>query len=133
MQAVEKFFSKFHKNDEVFLHEKGTSDEFLYLREKNIIHKIPVHEIIYAESMGDNLTIHTTNRSVTSRATISSIQKLLDESGFIRIHRSFLVSLKRITSFSPVSIYIEKQEFPIGTSYRDDVMEKLDYKGSIKS
>lgn len=133
MQAVEKFFSTFNKSDEVFLHEKGTSDEFLYLREKNIIHKIPVNEIIYAESMGDNLTIHTTNRSVTSRATISSIQKLLDESGFMRIHRSFLVSIKRITSFSPVSIYIEKQEFPIGTSYRDDVMEKLDYKGSIKS
>lgn len=131
MQAMEKFFGTFNNSGEVFLHEKGTSDEFLYLREKNLIHKIPVNDILYAESMGDNLTIHTTDRSVTSRATISSIEKLLAESGFLRIHRSFLVSVKRITSFSPVSIYIGNKEFPIGTSYRDNVMEKLDYKGSL--
>ncbi len=131
MQAMEKFFASFNTSGEVFLHEKGTSDEFLYLREKNLIHKIPVNEILYAESMGDNLTIHTTERSVTSRATISSIEKLLAESGFLRIHRSFLVSTKRITSFSPVSIYIGKKEFPIGTSYRETVMEQLDYKGSL--
>ena len=131
MKAVDKFYYFFNQEDEIFLHDKGTNDEFLYLREKNIIHKIRLDEIVYVESMGDNLTIHTQDRHLTNRRTISSIVKLLSENGFIRIHRSFIVSLKRITSFSPVSVFIGGQEFPIGTSYKNSVFEKLDYKGFL--
>ena len=61
----------------------------------------------------------------------SSIEEVLYDNGFLRIHRSFIVSLKRITSFSPVSVYIGKKEFPIGTSYKNAVFEKLDYNGFI--
>jgi DNA-binding LytR/AlgR family response regulator len=139
MQAVEKFFM-LHSNgttssttSEILLHNQGTSDECLYLREKNIIHKIPLHEIIYAESMGDNLTIYTSDREITSRITISAVEKLLPEQNFIRIHRSFIVSLKHITSFSPVSVFIGKKSFSIGTSYRDSVFEKLDLNGDLKA
>jgi len=128
MQAVEKFFAFYNVEGEISLQRNGTNDESLYLREKNLIHKIPLSEIVYAESMGDNLTINTHGRVVTTRTTISSVEKLLPENGFIRIHRSFIVSLKHITSFSPVSIFIGKKEFPIGTSYKANVFEKLDYK-----
>lgn len=131
MQAVEKFFALINHDNEITLHKKGASEEFLYLREKNTIHKIPLSEIIYAESMGDNLTITTTDRSITSRCTLSSVEKLLSENGFLRIHRSYIISINRITSFSPVSIFIGKKEFPIGTSYRDKVFEQLDYNGFL--
>ncbi len=131
MQAIEKFFASYHHDNEVFLHNKGTNEEFLYLREKNTIHKIPLTEIIYAESMGDNLTIHTNDRTITSRCTISSVEKLLSENEFLRIHRSFIVSIKYITSFSPVNVFIGKNEFPIGSSYKNIVFEKLDYKGFL--
>ncbi len=131
MQAVEKFFAVFNQFDEVFLHKNGSNEEYIYLREKNIIHKIPVSEIIYAESMGDNLILHAENREITSRCTISSIEDVLAENGFIRIHRSFIVSVKRITSFSPVSVFIGKKEFPIGTSYKSAVFKKLDYEGFV--
>ena len=131
MQAMEKFFATYNHDNEVFLHKKGTNEEFLYLREKNTIHKIPLKEIVYVESMGDNLTITTGARKITSRCTISSVEKLLAENGFIRIHRSYIVSTKRITSFSPVSVFIGKKEFPIGSSYRHNVFEQLDYKGFL--
>ena len=129
MQAVEKFFMQYNSPDEITIHKRSNSEEFLYIREKNIIHKISLSDIIYAESMGDNLTIHTSERSVTSRITISSVEKLLPSGDFIRVHRSFIISVKHVTSFSPVSIYIGKKEFPIGKSYRDDVLKELDYKG----
>jgi DNA-binding LytR/AlgR family response regulator len=128
MQAVEKFFAFYNVEGEISLQRNGTNDESLYLREKNLIHKIPLSEIVDAESMGDNLTINTHDRVVTTRTTLSSVEKLLPENGFLRIHRSFIVSLKHITSFSPVSVYIGKKEFPIGTSYKTHVFEKLDFK-----
>jgi DNA-binding LytR/AlgR family response regulator len=135
MQAVEKFFMLYNNNNsrsEITLHKQGTIEEYLYLREKNLIHKIPLHEIIYAESMGDNLTINTTEREITSRVTISSVEKLLPEKDFIRIHRSYIVSLRHITSFSPVSVFIGKKSFAIGTSYRHSVLEKLDLSNGLK-
>ncbi|MGM0620800.1 MAG: LytR/AlgR family response regulator transcription factor [Bacteroidota bacterium] len=132
MQALEKFFMLYNKEDEISLQKEGTSEEFLYLREKNIIHKIPLDEIIYAESMGDNLTIYTSDREITSRITISSVEKLLADKEFLRIHRSYIVSLKQITSFSPVSIFIGKKSIPIGSSYKKSVFEKLDYDGEWK-
>lgn len=126
MQAIEKFFTVFNPSAEVSLHEKGTSEEYLYLREKNRIHKIPLHEIIYAESMGDNLTISTSDREITCRITLSAVEQLLPEKDFIRIHRSFIISVRHITSFSPVNVYVGKKTFPIGTSYKEAVFEKLD-------
>ena len=108
------------------MHQKGTSEEFLYLKEKNLIHKISLHEIIYAESMGDNLTIYTDKREITCRMTISSLERQLPADTFIRIHRSFIVSVKHITSFSPVSVFIGKKSFSIGSSYRENVLERLD-------
>lgn len=125
MQAVEKFFAVFNSAPEISLHNQDESKEFLYLREKNLIHKIPLNEIICAESMGDNLTIYTDKREITCRMTISSLEKQLPADEFIRIHRSFIVSVKHITSFSPVSVFIGKKSFSIGPSYRESVLKKL--------
>lgn len=131
MQAVEKFFASRSHENEILLNKKETSEKFLYLQEKKIIHKIPLKEIVYAESMGDNLTVYTRDRAITSRCTISSVEKLLSENGFIRIHRSYIVSLRHITSYSPVSVFIGKKEFNIGSSYKTKVFEQFDYKGFL--
>ncbi len=130
LQTVEKFFVQYNQVDEVSLHGKG-KEEFIYLREKNIIHKINLSEIMYVESMGDNLIVHTEKRTITSRCTISSVEEVLAENGFLRIHRSFIISTKYITSFSPVSVFLGEKEFPIGTSYKSAVFERLEYDGFI--
>ena len=82
--------------------------------------------------MGDNLTIYTSDREITCRVTLSAVEQLLPEKEFIRIHRSFIVSLKHITSFSPVSVFIGKKSFPIGTSYKESVLKKLDFNDDLK-
>lgn len=129
LKAVQKFFSTFGQERGGGVSYGETPEEYLYLKEKNLVHKIPVSEIIFAESMGDNLSVHTESRVITTRCTLSSVEKLLVENGCIRIHRSYIVSKKKITSFSPVSVFIGKKEFPIGVSYRSVVYDQLDYRG----
>ena len=131
MQAMEKFFATYNHNNEVYLNKSRANEEFLYLKEKSVIHKIPVNEILYVESMGDNLTVHSNNREITSRCTISSVEKILSKNGFLRIHRSYIVSLNHITSFSPVSVFMGKIEFPIGKTYRESVYKQLNYNGFL--
>ena len=127
-QAVEKFFA-FHKQQNGnSLPDTEINEEFLYLQERSFIHKIPLGEIIYAESMGDNMTFYLNDGKITSRCTVSSVEKFLSENGFLRIHRSYIVALKRITSIGPVSVFIGKKELPIGKTYREKVLVQLNYK-----
>ncbi len=127
LQTIEKFNQQNVVIEEVSLHKSNGDEESIYLREKNVIHKIPISEILFVESFGDSLVLHTTDREISSRCTISAIDKALPGKKFIRIHRSYLVAINRITRFSPVMVAIGNKEFPIGTSYRKDVFEKLDY------
>ncbi len=129
-QAIEKFFAA-HHTQAIPTPNTEIKDEFLYLQEGSIIHKIPLIEIVYAESMGDNLTFYLDDKKITKRCTISSVEKFLARNGFLRIHRSYIVSLKRITSIGPVSIFIENKEFPIGKTYRESVLEQLNYKAFL--
>lgn len=127
LQTIEKYKQQNVTVEDVTLHKSNGDEDYIYLREKNVIHKIPVSEIVYIESFGDYLKLHTSDREIDSRCTISSIEKALPENKFIRIHRSYLVAVDQITSFSPVMVTIGKKEFPIGTSYRKKTFEKLDY------
>lgn len=127
LQTIEKYNQQNIIVSEVFLHKNNNDEEYIYLREKNVIHKIPVSEIIFVESFGDYLQVHSSTREIKSRCTISAIEKALPEKDFIRIHRSYIVSVKKIQSFSPVMVTIGKREFSIGSRYRKSVFEKLDY------
>lgn len=130
LHTIGKFFAQFNRQDEVSLHGKG-KEEFIYLREKNTIHKIPLSEIVYVESMGDNLVVHTEKRTITSRCTISSVEEILSENGFLRIHRSFIISIKNITGFNAGSVFLGNKDFPIGSSYKNVVFKRLEYDGFI--
>ena len=127
LQTIEKFNQQNVVVSEVTVHKSNGDEEYIYLREKNVIHNIPVSEIVFVESFGDYLRVHTPDREIKSRCTISAIEKALSEKEFIRIHRSFIVSIKRIRSFSPVMINVMGREFPIGSRYRNTVAQKLDY------
>lgn len=129
LQSVEKY--KNQVVSEVSVHKKN-KEEHIYLREKNVIHKISVDDVLFIESFGDNLKLHTTTREINSRCTISSLEKALPEKKFIRIHRSFLIAINKISSFSPVMIWIGDKQFPIGTSYRIKTFEKLEYNSFLK-
>jgi len=127
LQTIEKYKQQSVLISEVSLQKNKGDKECIYLREKNVIHKIPVSEVIYVESFGDYIKLHTNDREINSRATISSIQKTLPDKYFIRIHRSYLIATNQITSFSPVMVMVAGKEFPIGTRYRKITFEKLNY------
>ena len=58
---------------------------------------------------------------------ISNMEEKLPEEQFLRIHRSFIVSLDKIESFSPSAVDIKDNEIPIGRSYKELVLKQLDY------
>ena len=86
--------------------------------------KVLLEDILYIESLKDYIKVVTVARNIISKQSISSIEEALPKTNFIRIHRSFIVAISKIESFTSDTIEIAKHELPISRMYRHEV-EKL--------
>ena len=104
---------------------KGSdAPQFLFVRADYSMVKVMFDEIFYIEGLDNYLKIHFTNgKSLLVRMSMKAISEKLPATDFIRVHRSFIVPLSKITSVRNKIIYLNKQEISIGTNYVDDVMK----------
>jgi len=128
VKAVNKFFEQQPRDIELH-HTNSSSDsyDFLYIRTGKMIHKVVLKDIVYVESLKDYINIHTADRTITARQTLSSIENMLNNEHFIRIHRSFIISINHISGFTSTSIAIADKNLPIGRNYKQQVFHQLNY------
>ena len=100
-------------------------EPFIYFRADRKMVKVMLKDILYVESMKDYIKVFTTTGVIITKLSISSVEELLPENNFIRTHRSFIVSLQKIKTFTPELIEIDKAEVPIGKLYRNSVLKVL--------
>jgi len=94
--------------------------------------RIPVDEIVYAESHNHEVTVHTRRRLIRTRMTLNNLLKKLETDAFVQVHKSYIVSIKDIQSFKetyPSNVIInivEKGKFTeisVGRSYLQNVQQ----------
>lgn len=85
--------------------------------------KITLTDIVYIEGLKDYIKIHlkSTQRPVVTRMPVKTIEEQLPSLEFIRIHRSYIVSVAFITAIRKSSVFIDALELPVGDSYREAV------------
>ena len=95
---------------------------FLNVQKKKV--KILFSEIVYIESQREYIKIVTTKHEYISKMSTHEIEALLPENLFRRIHRSFIISVNKIESYTAEMIEVNGVSIPIGRGYRD-ILEKL--------
>jgi two-component system, LytTR family, response regulator len=100
-------------------------DAFIYFRADRKMIKVLLKDILYIESMKDYVKVFTTGGVIVTKQSISSLEELLPEHLFVRTHRSFIVSLQKIRTYTHELIEIEQGEVPIGKLYRNAVLKVL--------
>ena len=105
--------------------EEEKKETFVYFRSERKMVKVMLDDILYIESMKDYVKVFTTNGMLMTKQSITSVEAMLPESGFIRAHRSYIVSIRKIKSFTNELIGIEKTEIPIGKLFRNHVLKVL--------
>lgn len=93
--------------------------------------KIYLKDILYIESLKDYVRIKTGSKEIISLQKISYLEQKLPEDCFTRIHRSFIVPIKKIEAFSNHTVEIGGKELPIGRNYKATVLEILNSDKSI--
>jgi DNA-binding LytR/AlgR family response regulator len=127
LRAVNKAFPQ--RQQEIETHglianeESKRASSFIYLRVDRKMIKVLLDDIIYIESDKDYVKVFTEKGFVITRQTIASVEAMLSESQFIRTHRSYIVSLNKIKSFTAETVEIGNKELPIGKLYRNNFLK----------
>lgn len=98
---------------------------FLYVRVDRKMVKVLFNEILYIEGLRDYVKIHTSSRTFITKHLLSSLEEMLPADGFLRIHRSYIVSINKISFYNTDTIGVEKKELPIGRLFKHDVYKLL--------
>jgi DNA-binding LytR/AlgR family response regulator len=86
--------------------------------------KVFVEDILYVESLKEYIKIVTATKTIVTKLQLAELEKLLP-TGFLRVHRSFIVSRSKIDAFTATEIEIGKTQIPIGRSYKELVFHTL--------
>lgn len=94
------------------------NQRFLYFRADRKMVKLFLEEIVYVESLKDYVRIHRQEgKPLVVKQSISTMEELLPQNLFVRIHRSFIVAVNKITAFTNHDVEIGSTEIPIGRLY----------------
>jgi len=98
---------------------------FLYLRVDRKMVKVLFNDILYIEGLRDYVRIFTTTKSIITKHLLSSLEEMLPSDSFLRIHRSYIVSISKIDSYNADIIGIGNKEIPVGRLFKHDVSKLL--------
>jgi DNA-binding LytR/AlgR family response regulator len=96
-------------------------DTFITVRADRKNLKVPLDDILFIESLKDYIKVVTSGKTIITKQSISSIEEVLPQKDFLRIHRSYIVALGKIESYTNELIEIAKYELPVSRMYRHEV------------
>ena len=105
---------------------KSNNEPFVYMKADKIMNKVYINDIVYIESWKDFIKIYLSGgKNLLVKRSLSSMENMLSKHKFLRIHRSYIVSINKISGYKNLSLQINSTEVPIGRLYKQAVMDKL--------
>lgn len=134
LKSVNKFYQT--NQDEVQLvtgsnSERTVEESFIYIKENKKVVKVYLSEIRYIEGLSEYIQLFTDKRKIITKTSMSLMEEKLPKENFLRIHKSFIVSIPKIEAFTANTIEIQGKELPIGRSYKNAVLSALNFAGSV--
>jgi DNA-binding LytR/AlgR family response regulator len=131
--ALSRFIQALHKVDERLAMKSGgeapvsiskkTDPDFIFLKHEGEVIRLEVKDIDYVEAVGDYVQVVTTSNKYLSYLSMKKVMVLLEGSYFYRVHKSFIVNLRKISSISGNTVFLRSKAIAIGGSYRSGFME----------
>jgi DNA-binding LytR/AlgR family response regulator len=115
IQAIDKAREIWESNkEEVKLKE----DEFIFIRDSNIVRRLRLDHILYAEAMGDYVKLYTPERFYAVHTTLKMVEDRLPASRFLRVHRSYVVAVDKIDTLDGGALVVNGKPLPVADAYR---------------
>jgi len=110
--------------------KKPLPRDYIFIRSDSKFFRVSFSDIIYIEGMKDYLKIHTKEHVIVTHQTMGEMENILGAAQFLRIHKSYIVSVVHIKAVFGNSVDMGKSLLPIGLNYKDSVMSLIAGKSS---
>lgn len=130
--TFERFIQATEKAKDYFSTHSNPKTSHIFIRADYSLQKINLDEILYIEALDDYLKIYIENqKTIVARMTMKAILEKLPSIDFIRVHRSFIIPVKKVGSIRNKTIQITDKKIPVGNSYEVN-LQKLFNQQPIK-
>ncbi|PTS99907.1 DNA-binding response regulator [Pedobacter sp. HMWF019] len=103
----------------------AVEDSYLYFRADRKMMKVMLKDILYIESLKDYVKIVTDSNQIITKYSMAALEAMLPTTGFLRIHRSFIIATDKLTSYTNSNVNLGSITLPIGKMYQHEVFRRL--------
>jgi DNA-binding LytR/AlgR family response regulator len=125
--AFSRFLKAVHKAKEYYQMKNvapaAFQSSYIFIKSEKRIEKIELNEILYAESVGNYVSVYTESKKIIAYLTMKSLECQLPSEEFIKIHQSYLVNCAKIDAIEGNEIKIGNRSLPMSRNYREMVMK----------
>lgn len=134
LKSVNKYYQMIQDDVQVVSNtvaDKMQDDSFIYIKENKKVVKVYLSEIKYIEGLSEYVQIYTDKRKIITKTSMTQMEEKLTSEKFLRIHKSYIVSISKIEAFTANTIEIQGKELPIGRSFKNGVISALNFTGTV--
>lgn len=122
LQAIDKVRQMLQSNREEV---RYAADAFLFIRDGNVVRRLKLDDLLYAEAMGDYVKLYTPQRFYAIHASLKAVEERLPPEKFFRVHRSFIVALSKIDTLQSGVLMIQDKAIPVADAYRGSLNKRM--------
>ncbi|MFT3680924.1 MAG: LytTR family DNA-binding domain-containing protein [Ferruginibacter sp.] len=122
IQAIDKAIEILESNKEEV---NFTDDEFIFIRDSNIIRRLKTDDILFVEAMGDYVKLHTVQKFYAIHNTLKNVEERLNKTKFIRVHRSYIAAVNKIDTIQDGALIVAGKPVPVADAYRHNLNKRL--------
>jgi DNA-binding LytR/AlgR family response regulator len=104
---------------------KSASENYFFIKCDNKIEKVAFADILYIEALQNYVAVYTPQRKLITYLTFKAIEDYLPEEQFIKVHKSYIVSVSKIDSIDGQDVFIGQQQVPISRGLKEEVMKRV--------
>lgn len=124
-KAIQQIKSNHQSIDNITL-ENEDDIQYVFIKADKKFHRIDLLELKFIESLRDYVKLYYGNKELVVLQSLKQWEDILPSKDFIRVHKSFIVNLAKIDTVDGNMIFIENTEIPIGRSYREAFIKKIE-------
>ncbi|MDX1408036.1 MAG: LytTR family DNA-binding domain-containing protein [Saprospiraceae bacterium] len=125
-ERFEQAVRKAHYLLEVEARHQATTEPVLLVKSDKKLYRLPFKTILYLEGYGDYVKVHTTRtKTLLTKETLKHLERQLPAELFIRIHRSYIISVQAIQFMEGNQVSVNDQLLPVSESHRKQLLERM--------
>lgn len=122
LQSINKAVSLNINNAESVV---NNSNDYIMVKADYKLYKINYDDLLFIEGQHEYVTFHTKTKRITALYSLKNLEDTLPADKFVRVHKSFIVSIRNIEDIDKLNATVSGNKIPVGASYRDSLIERL--------